>query len=339
MPSEPFARQLRRELAACGLIPPQDRTLAVCAAVVCAGRAERRRAARAVGLLTWRRAMAASGLPDPPTDAIRILGWGRLLTEYLVAPVIGPGQAGYEAVIRLGAQANLIVTLYDSFRDHHAPGGEPLSRSTLDALSRRPSLWQRIAWRHPAPARSMARLVLSYFDRLDRLPFAHRHGHVRRAVTQLIGRMYEAEQAMFDAANGGRSLPARAVQMKSVYPFVTMGLPAWLAAPQVDPTHLLSHVRWLYRVGAFLAWIDDAVDVAYDRAAGRPNLVAGALSSAGSPAEEAALAQRIARAGQRAAAGWRATGGPGSAAPAIVSDALRACLASWLSDAPAEGSK
>jgi hypothetical protein len=83
----------------------------------------------------------------------------------------------------------------------------------------------------------------------------------------------------------------------------------------------------MYRVGTFIGWVDDAVDLADDVAAGRPNLVSSALQAKGIPPP--ILAARIAGRGVRCLREWRERVPRHSALEWPLPAALPATVYSW----------
>lgn len=75
-----------------------------------------------------------------------------------------------------------------------------------------------------------------------------------------IRRMYEAER--------GGAHSRRDWVRKSALPFVTTGLAVAILAQRELPR---GYLAWLYRVGIWIGWIDDARDLDRDRAAGYAN--------------------------------------------------------------------
>jgi len=119
-------------------------------------------------------------------------------------------------------------------------------------------------------------------------------------------------------------------QKKTALPLVVLGLPAWLASPVCSPDCYARHRRWLYRIGKFIRWIDDAADLSSDESAGAPNLVRRALARAASAGTGAMLARMIARRGRCLLEEWWdqvLNTGDTSVADAAVLDSV---LVAWL---------
>jgi hypothetical protein len=279
----------------------------------------------AIGPKVWDRAAAEIRFSNQP-DQVRVLGYGCLLTQFTSAWV-DVGAAAREDVVTLGTLANLIVTWYDQYVDRCATPG------VLPRWALRDVLAGRRRWLHvlasafaPHGARFMSRLVDEYLARLRCL-----EGEARTAIPSLLLRrmilaMYDAH-ACATARGDAQSMISPSVR-KAALPFVVMALPVWLAATATDWSLLGAHVRWTYRLGAFIGWIDDAVDVEQDRAARHYNRVARALERG--VAEAGATVQSIVRLGSRVLFEWhrRVPKGMGGAM-ADVGSALGATISSW----------
>lgn len=98
------------------------------------------------------------------------------------------------------------------------------------------------------------------------VPALIRGFYARVPATPLLDR---AIRRMYEAENGGARARRDWVR-KSALPFVTIGLAASILAGREPPA---GYLAWLYRVGIWIGWIDDASDLAQDRAAGRYNRV------------------------------------------------------------------
>ena len=231
----------------------------------------------------------SAALQQRESAAFRMLGFGYVLTEFAVAPVTAQPDARVPA---LGALANLIVSLYDGELDTGAAPGSIISGSSL-----------------------LARLVELYYSRLDALAGAG--GPLEVLLRRAIDRMYHAERFT------GRGANSRAIwRRKSALPFVVMGLPVWFAHPAARVRSCHAHLAWLYRLGRFFGWIDDAADLEDDCAACRLNYFRGAAP--------VGTATRIAREGARILAEWQAGITPGRHAGVLSETFLQAAWA-WLS--------
>ncbi len=283
-----------------------------------------------LGVRTCRRAFAAFPSPLPDSHQVRILGYGRLLTEFAIAPVSLSLRAR-EEIARLGSLANFMIAIYDKYVDLLADDGAVLPRrALLDAVRDRKSvrlMWLRVLG-SPGP-RLMIRLLTLYRRRAKRL--------VLRAAMRpsVAGVMRRAIMTMYDAESDTRGKPGqtptqRTLRRKSALPFVVMGLPAWVATDQSLSARYRWHLRWLYRLGEFLGWIDDAVDLEEDHHAGQPNRVKHVLSQRlGADGDDFRLAHRIAQQGQRVVAEWRERAREVPYSHPIVRDALPVTVCSW----------
>jgi hypothetical protein len=270
--------EVLHELAAAGLAPDPARYDYLAARLLLYGERVLRQLPSDVG----------GALQQRQSAAVRMLGFGYVMTEFAAAPVAVPSDARVPA---LGALANLIVSLYDAELDAGAAPGSIISGGSL-----------------------LASLVELYYSRLDAL--ARGGGPLEALLRRAINRMYHAERS----TGGANSLAIW--RRKSALPFVVMGLPAWFAHPAAHARSCHAHLAWLYRLGRFFGWIDDAADLEDDCAAGRLNYFRGAAP--------AGTATRIAREGTRILAEWQAGITPGRYAGVLSESFLQAAWA-WLS--------
>ncbi len=279
----------------------------------------------AIGPEVWDRAAAEIGFSSRQ-DQVRVLGYGRLLTRFTSAWV-DVRAAAREDVVNLGTLANLIVTWYDQYVDRRATPGVLRRWALRDVLAGRRS-WRRVLARVFARhgARFMARLVDEYFARLRDLEGEGRAAAPGLLLRRMILAMYDAHARA--TARGEAQGAIKAPVRKAALPFVVMALPVWLAATASDRSLLVAHVRWTYRLGAFIGWIDDAVDVEQDRAARHVNRVARALE--GGAAVAGATVRSIVRLGTRVLSEWQRRVPEGMAgATADLDSALGATVSSW----------
>ena len=331
-----FRSLLRVELEYAGLLPDADRVRACRRDVSRVGSEEAAALAGLVGPSLWMQALAQLGRPFPQADCERVLGFGASLTAFMLPPVHIDESLSRE-LCTLGAHANLLVSLFDQVADECSGTALPLSPAIVArACAGRGRA--RLAWgsNSGAPvARLLTRLLSAYVRRRDRLTYSRRYQPVRALHTRAIVAMHAAELETLASASG---VTDRVIRRKSALPFVVMGLPAWLAVERVPPATFRAHLRWLYRVGSFLGWIDDAADLDADRAGGRPNRVATALASEGrargSTCDGAErLARAIARDGTRIMAEREAALTSGHCGRA-ADDVLTTVVLSWLDAVP-----
>ena len=237
-------------------------------------------------------------------QAIRLLGFGHVITEFAVAHLGIPGRPN-PAVLSLGALYNLIVSTYDGLLDSGQDPERILPRSRVTGT----------AGKSKAGDLLLGNLVDLYFARLSALP--HPHAAVHQTLRSAIVRMYDAERATSGPLGYTRTVWRR----KSALPIVIMGLPVWMTVPLLQNCAYRAHLKWLYRLGQFIGWIDDAADMNADRAAGRPNY----FSACAGPS----VARRIARQGARIVEAWNA-GAPRSRYGRTLLETFLAVTWSWL---------
>jgi hypothetical protein len=107
--------------------------------------------------------------------------------------------------------------------------------------------------------------------------------------------MYKAEQLTLNINRPSTFVLRR----KASLPFVIMALPVWLTLRTPSWSLFYWHMRWLYRLGDFIGWIDDILDCPADAAAGHPNRVH--MDQIPDPA---ILTHTIARQGKRVVTEW-----------------------------------
>lgn len=280
----------------------------------------------------WREANAVLTYPYTEGHLVRILGFGRLLTEFSVAPLAARlNVTALEEVLELGELSNLIVTVCDQYIDLQPEGTPILSRRMLErarAHSRFSFGWMKR--RGTAQERVVARLVTLYFRQLAKLPYAAKHESLYAFMRHVIISMYDAEIA---AERKNKGTPReRTLRRKSALPFVVMGLPVWLSAPDIHLTTFHRHLRWLYGLGEFIGWVDDVIDLNEDRNAGHPNRVHNALSRVRVPLRRRTLARSIARRGRRVVK--MRMDFVGCESQPAGCDALSAVIISWFGGVP-----
>jgi hypothetical protein len=263
-------------------------------------------------------------------DHIRVLGIGHALTQFAIAPLGPLPEPTRQAICAAGGLSNFIVALYDQLLDRNGFAPSILPRAgLLQAMNG--TVPQDDALRQDGgacPQRLMASLVAIYFGRIRGLSLGS-GGEAERLLGRVILAMYDAES---DTVERSPLLVCRkSLQRKASLPFVVMGLPAWLVVKRSVRTTVGWHYRWLYRLGTFLGWIDDAVDEHKDRAEGRPNVFANPNGFPESSRTRPALASQIARNGMRIISEWRERSNAASL-PFHVPQALALSLVSWFGE-------
>jgi hypothetical protein len=166
-----------------------------------------------------------------PALAVRWLGCGYALTQFIMAPAMPSGDRR-EAVFSLGALVNLMVVVCDRLLDSGRSIEEVLPRAELLTGG--------------GPGSPVMVMLREYLRQHGDMP----------GLRRIVGRMFEAEIA---TVRMGDNLPRREWRRKCCLPFVLMGLPS------------NCHPGWLYRLGRFFGALDDAVDLEEDRKTRQPN--------------------------------------------------------------------
>ena len=278
-----------------------------------------------LGNSVWRDGVRAMRMPVASADLVRVLGTGKLLTEFTLAP-LGVSDRSLARVARLGALSNLIVALYDHCFDNSPDGHRVIVRSMLRVgqLPRANRFIRRFIG--PADERLMVGLVHLYYKELERLAQHHPAGRsVVRITRRAIIRMYEAEVL---TAPSGKPVPEAVLRRKSALPFVVMGLPGWLAAT-ASPELFRTHLMWLYRLGAYFGRVDDIVDIESDRHSGACNGFDLWLERRGARQSPGAAAEEIASQAEHVLGMWRKMADSSGIADHSISNALGIVTCSW----------
>jgi hypothetical protein len=260
-----------------------------------------------------------------PDNHIRILGVGHVLTEFAIAPLGPLPEPAKREVCELGALSNFIVALYDQLLDLNQYDYSILSRTSLSAALENADVSELSYKEDSLPAGLLAYLVTIYVRRARRLSNGESapDGYV---LTRAILDMYDAE---FETLRAPLAVSRKILHRKAALPFVVMGIPAWFAHEAAGPAIRSWHLRWLYGLGSFFGWVDDAIDEGQDREAGRPNAVAkpARILTEPDPSRQA-LARQIAGYGERTMREWRERLG-GVEIPPHVTHAVALTLVSW----------
>src|ERR1700681_3682013 len=258
-----------------------------------------------------------------PDNHIRVLGVGHVLTEFAIAPLGPLPEPAKWEVCELGALSNFIVALYDQFLDLNQYHYSILSRAWLSAALEDSKVSELSCKEDSFPARLLAYLVTMYVRRTRGLsngggaPDAY-------LLTRAILDMYDAE---FETLRAPLAVCRKILQRKAALPFVVMGVPACFAHESAGPAIRSWHLRWLYGLGSFFGWVDDAIDERQDREAGHPNAIVKTTGCLTEPSRQA-LARQISGYGERTMREWRERLG-GAKLPPHVTHALALTLVSW----------
>lgn len=289
------------------------------------------------GPITWWRGLLSTGYLFPRHIVIRILGMGQALTGFLIAP-LQPDPICYLQAIHIGMLSNLIVTLYDAFLDSGRVQDYPLPPDILAQLTDQNLRYKFVAAqrRESDPRRLMVALITAYFEALGTLPYAEQRPQIMTTLIHAIQKMYEGQNRSAKLSYGLLDKQGqRALRAKSIYPIMVMGLPAWLTAPEWATSRYRWHLRWMCRLGAFLGWVDDAVDLWLDSRLDQPNQVAShQCTNSDSLADRATFTRQIAVQGRRLLDEWANEVGDINAVPEVARSSLGVCLYSWFGGPP-----
>lgn len=191
-------------------------------------------------------------------DLARILGFGDCLTEYLICPLSLESHEK-ETAIKLGALANLIVTLFDTFIDNGKKPSDILSGELLKDLSlNRFSVKDTLITNgniHNSPEKiTILALVREYFNIVDKIMQSGGNTVFKEKLVGLIVSMYRSEINTLNIKSFND------ITDKSVLPFVVMGYSGLLWNDNIDVNECNNYVIWLYEFGSLFGILDDIVD-------------------------------------------------------------------------------
>jgi hypothetical protein len=282
--------------------------------VLARGRARRTEFLRYVGGRSRQRELHTT-LGYSSSKLARILGFGEVITDLSVA-AIAMTRGARSAVLKLGAMANLIVSVYDQLVDAHGGRGV-LPRGLLIRLLDGENGLGIDAERTPAMYNVVRNAVVLYSRMLQSLPHGHGRLSGRQQLTSTIVELYDIEAAVTD---------------KGALSHEIMGLPAWLVTDSLDEAAMTRHRKWLRSsLGELHAWIDDVLDLEEDAKNGFPNRAIIRLRAARYRESEMAvqlLAEEIARLGRQVRR--RRTESPTGVADRRALNQYKTIICSWV---------
>jgi hypothetical protein len=329
-PKQPgFATLLRSELRSAGVFPRSDRFEATRSELVRIGRSERQSVVNLIGPGTWHRSLHTLQLVAPEDDCARVLGYGYGLTAFLLAPLQNLKDA--DVIYRLGAQANLIITLYDRNLDLGHRGH--LSEAFLQVAARNPmGIMSRLQSAFVPPlSRAILILIYDYFRQLRQFRSESGRTWVYEQIVRAVLKMHQVEHATL--VPDAQAVREGTLRRKAALPLVVLGLGGWLVVPEFDAALFRWHLRWLYRCGNLIGWIDDAADLEEDAATGRPNRVERRLGNAMTDDPARYLAAEIAKTTRAVLTDWSSRMLYPKTVPLWTRDAFSTVLLSWLGGA------
>jgi hypothetical protein len=282
------------------LLPSDNAYRAGLSALIEQGHIERDRLRQRIGRIAYGALMRQTRLERPEEQVARVLGFGARITHFAVAPIVTQRQ-DRDRLARLGAVANLIVSIYDLALDRGRSSplmGEQDLERLIDGQARTP----RTTFRSTREGQPFRRLTGSYLRDIDALAREHHPACQPVLLHRIVRAMYQAENRTGHATSDVSDL---ALRRKSALPFVVMGLPSWYSRTTATPDQLRRHLRWLYRLGTVFGWVDDWVDLRRDLDNGHPNRVARATLERSTPALD--LADRVSNLASTVQRDWERT--------------------------------
>jgi|GEM_PF-5922374 len=290
---------------------------------------ERENIIKIVGYKTWKNVL--NRLPGnlPEEDCIRVLGFGRALTEYLIAPLDVPSDLK-EKIVTIGVISNLLGSIYDHLIDAGLNNNLALPRWILHSIAYEKNGLKLAVLRKIGPTTLRFILTLVEYNKqiLTELPYYKTHDEITELIKQSVLQMYDAENETIN--KNSKLVSEDTLKNKSTLPYVIRGLPAWLCTPQIPKDRFDWHINWMHQFGDFFAWIDDAVDLADDISEGQPNLLLFPENTVGRDEQkDSALAQTIAEKGKQMITEWQKNTKDYEKIPVVIGKAPQICTVSW----------
>ena len=224
-----------------------------------------------VGETTWCYILSKSKFADPGYIFKRVLGFGYLFTEYIIAGINLDAKEKTE-INELGSLANLIISIYDHFIDNDLIEELPIL-PLIESMNRKEDLSTKSPLTYPESIEMQffERLIKNYLTRLDAVNNHDRDKKIWQTLIKAIISMYKANRTL--GLNPGINNVYYLLLRKSALSLIVMGLPGWLVSNEINGSIYFRHLRWMYKLGEFLAWIDDASDLKEDKENFKPNLI------------------------------------------------------------------
>jgi len=269
---------------------------------------------------------------NPKETCFRVLGFGHLLTEFLVAPVISYSDTERYKVIKLGTLANFIVGIYDHLIDQENANRKfLLPRWILKGIIsyNLGSLIDIFVKFSPASSKLLIKLVIYYIKVLKNLEKVEKNLLLSDFLKKLIIYMYDIEnKTLF---NDKSLVTDYDLKLKSSLPFVVMGLSAWLIRKKSNQKLYGWHLNWLNRFGDFFGWIDDFMDYREDLLKGQPNRIRNVVRQQLKSEENLhQLFHSIVKQGRQILVEWNQHIVEPKKIPIFIKNAFSTCLISWL---------
>jgi hypothetical protein len=296
----PSVDLLTKALMSRSLLPSDNTYRAGLAALIEQGRIERDWLRRCIGHIAYGALIRQMKLDRPAEQVARVLGFGARMTRFAVAPIVTQPR-DRERLARLGAMANLIVSIYDLALDR-GRSVRLMREQDLEQLMNGRARTPRTMFGSTRNGQPFRLLTGSYLRDIDALAREHHPACQPVLLHRIVRSMYQAENRTGIATP---DVPDLALRRKSALPFVVMGLPSWYSRTTATPDQLRRHLRWLYRLGTVFGWVDDWVDLRRDLDNGHPNRVARATLEGSTRAAD--LAERVGNLASTVQRDWERT--------------------------------
>ncbi|GBE56284.1 hypothetical protein BMS3Bbin16_00484 [archaeon BMS3Bbin16] len=281
------------------------------------------------GIQTWKNVLNQLSGISHENDCIRVLGFGRALTEYLVAPLNIPSNLK-EQIVTVGVISNLYGSIYDHLIDAGLNNKLVLPRWALHSIvyekrGLRLTVLRKIG---PSTLRFIQTLVEHNIQILTELPYYKKHSEITESIKELYLQLYDAE---IETIQKTRShISEDTLKNKTILFYLIGGLYTWLCIPQIHQDRFEWHIKWVRQFGEFIAWMDDAVDLAEDISTGQPNLLLFPENTVGvNEQKDRAMVQMIAEKGKQMITEWQLNTKDYRELPLVIRKAPQICTVSW----------
>jgi hypothetical protein len=267
----------------------------------------------------------------PSDTCIRILGFGHVLTEFLISPLDLPNNIERKIVVQFGSLANLIVSIYDHLLDVQMKKSRTiLPRWILKAVfkGRCLNLMKIITSFKSDASKIIIRLLIPYSKFLLLFPHSDKILTVKTDIKKSIFKLYEVGIDVTEKDCGDAE---KLLKLKRALPFVIMGLPGWILKDTFSKETYQWHKNWMYQFGEFISWIDDSVDLVRDKVTNHPNRVLAIWEKSGAdPTISRILIQNITDQAKIIMKQWQEKTSKIENLPLHVTEAFSTCIISWL---------
>ncbi|MHA1916328.1 MAG: hypothetical protein ACW986_06650 [Promethearchaeota archaeon] len=329
-----FKNQLFLKLKNRNLLPTVSDYKSIRSNITQIGIEEFKRIQILLGKSNFNHVINSLNLKFPNETCIRVLGFGHAITEFLIAPLDLADKIKKKEVVRYGALANLIVCIFDHFLDTK----QKKSRNILPhwiltiIFTEKYRFFLKIIMKFRSnESKIVIKLMSLYSKFLLQLPSPNRQLIVIKEIKKLIYELYKA--GIVVSENKIKLRKDLAIKLKRQLPFVIMGITGWAFKPNFSTQNYQWHIDWMYQVGEFFGWIDDAADLLDDTKTRHPNRILARRGTFGGDHNSILqLISKIADQGKLIINEWKKNTLNSEEIPLDVKEILSSCVISWLGD-------